>query len=172
MVSQTFFPRHRADTLRLTAEHVCFHETKSQVQSLVWRPLPLHLQSSGSGNDARGLPQGQVACDHVRRQPANVGELFDGAEPQLALGVCVVGLGGKQAEGRTESCWWGYFKHKLESFSTLLSVKHIFVMFHCQQEHFAHSGKEGQTLQGTVWRKRNSPSDPKLTSQWSHPPAL
>lgn len=51
--------------------------------------------SPGSGNDARGFPQGQVARDHVGRQPSDVGELFDGAEAQLALRVRVVGLGDK-----------------------------------------------------------------------------
>ena len=51
--------------------------------------------SPGSGNDACGFPQGQVARDHVGRQPSNVGELFNGAEAQLALRVRVVGLGEK-----------------------------------------------------------------------------
>ena len=46
-------------------------------------------------------------------QPSNVGEFLNRAEPQLALRVCVVGLGEKQEEGRTESYWWGYFKYKL-----------------------------------------------------------
>ena len=63
-------------------------------QSLPWE-MVFHLisVSPGSGNDARGFPQGQVARDHVGRQPSNVGELFDGAEAQLALRVRVVGLG-------------------------------------------------------------------------------
>ena len=60
--------------------------------------------SQGSGNDARGLPQGQVASDDIRWQPPDIGKLFNGAEPQLALGVSVVGLGGKQAQGKAENC--------------------------------------------------------------------
>lgn len=48
--------------------------------------------SEGSGNDACGFSQGQVACDNVGWQPPNVGKLFDGAEAKLALGVSVVGL--------------------------------------------------------------------------------
>lgn len=56
-----------------------------------WNSFPLHLPFSGSGNDACGLPQGQVAGDDVRGQPPNIGKLFNGAEPQFALGVCVVG---------------------------------------------------------------------------------
>lgn len=58
--------------------------------------------SQGSGNDACGLSQSQVASDDIGWQPPNVGKLFDGAEPQLALGVSVVGLGGKQAQRRAE----------------------------------------------------------------------
>lgn len=65
-----------------------------------------HLVSSrlsqGSRNDARGLPQGQVASDDIRRQPPDVGKLFNSAEAQLALGVSIVGLGGKG--GKTENC--------------------------------------------------------------------
>lgn len=65
----------------------------------VFHLLPI---SQGSGNDACGLPQGQVASDDVGGQPPDVGKLFNGAEPQLALGVSVVGLGGKPAQRKAE----------------------------------------------------------------------
>lgn len=70
--------------------------------------LHFTFTSQGSGNDACGLSQGQVTCDNVRRQPPNVGKLFNSAEAKLALGVSVVGLGGKQAQRRAENwwCWW------------------------------------------------------------------
>lgn len=74
--------------------------------SLAWQVFHLITASQGSGHDACGLPQGQVASDHIGGQPPNVGKFFDGAEPQLALRVSVVGLGGKQAQRRTESWWW------------------------------------------------------------------
>lgn len=71
---------------------------------IAFHRLPI---SPGSGNDACGLPQGQVASDDVGGQPPDVGKLFDGAEPQLALGVSVVGLGGKPAQGKAEH-WWSW----------------------------------------------------------------
>ena len=71
--------------------------------------------SPGSGNDARGFPQGQVARDHVGRQPSNVGELFDGAEAQLALRVRVVGLGEKTGREKGREVFLAVrFKFKLK----------------------------------------------------------
>lgn len=90
--------------------------------------------SQGSGNDACGLPQGQVASDDVRGQPPDIGKLFNGAEAQLALGVGVVGLGGKQAEkGRTVVVVVNVLS--LKNFSILLKVRYLHFVLLCHQEH-------------------------------------
>lgn len=54
--------------------------------------------SQGSGNDAYGVYQGQVASDNIGWQPANVGKVFHGVEPQLALLVTVVARRPKTSE--------------------------------------------------------------------------
>lgn len=45
-----------------------------------------------SWHNAGSLPQGQVACNNISREEANVGELLRGCEAQLRLGVGVVCL--------------------------------------------------------------------------------